>query len=83
MRSSLSVQCNFNLFNRCRTKNLPRQIKFKQSDIRNFPVFLCRFGILVNTLSDTMGKIFSLIHIGKIIEFCVLFKLDKDAEVDH
>ena len=29
-----------------------------------------------------MGKTFSLIRIGKIIEFCVLFKLDEDVDVD-
>ena len=39
--------------------------------------------MLINTLSNDMGKTLSLIRIDKIIEFCVLFKLDEDIEVHY
>ena len=38
--------------------------------------------MLVNTLGDAIYKNFSLIHISKIIEFCIFFKLDKEVKVD-
>ena len=39
--------------------------------------------MLVSTLRDAIGKIFSLIRISEIIEFCILFKLNEEVEVDY